>query len=356
VALKVGVALPLSGPREPIGRSSREGIDLALEDLGARSGRRLAPVYVDVGSPTEGVPRFRALMAEGVVAIVGEPPVGRSLRMSIGLDELSVPMLVVSPEIGTGFGGSPNAFHGCPVDLEPQAAALFAVRQLQRRRLAVLFTAGPAEYAARWFASQADRLGSPIVAAAGVERTLVDARDALERLQREADLIYAPLPPQELRRIVRMGAELGIPGPVFLGAWDEGFDGGGKDLDGAYFTTRFAVDSPSPRTRAFVAAYESHYHHDPSAPAATAYDAMLLLADALGRAHDGSAGALRAALLETTNLAGVTGDLSMNALHDAERAVPILSMIRGELRHAGAATVAEPAPSAPPLRQSPRGR
>jgi branched-chain amino acid transport system substrate-binding protein len=361
---KVGVALPLTGAREAIGGSSREGIDLALDELNAHDGaggRRLTAVYADLGSTPRGrAERFQGLVAEGVVAILGELPTNDKRQVSPIVD-LRVPVIAtfeVSPAIS---GIAPNAFRTCFVyEREAQAGALFAVRQLNRRKIGLLFMDRfPSAHLARWFAAQAERVGARVVAAVTLGPKPSDGRHELEQLRTaDADLIYAPLPPQVMRAVAHTAHELGIDSGIFFGAdvWDDPqlFGDAGADgsaFEGAHFTNHFVVDAPWPRARAFVSAYQERYHHDPASPAATAYDAVLLLADALDHAPDGAPDALRAALQATKGVAGVTGEITFDADHDADKAILVVRVRRGRLTYAGSATVADPPPWAPPLRR-----
>ena len=83
-------------------------------------------------------------------------------------------------------------------------------------------------------------------------------------------------------------------------------DGAGDELEGAHFTNHYAPDVPWPSSQRFLAAFRAKYGRDPGSGNALAYDAALLLADAIGRAPDVSRAAIRDALAETRDFAGAT--------------------------------------------------
>ena len=68
----------------------------------------------------------------------------------------------------------------------------------------------------------------------------------------------------------------------------------------------------------FVAAYRARFGREPDSMAALAYDAVKVLADALTRAGTTDGPTLRAALA-SSDVAGVTGQLTMNAQRNVSK-------------------------------------
>jgi branched-chain amino acid transport system substrate-binding protein len=96
---------------------------------------------------------------------------------------------------------------------------------------------------------------------------------------------------------------------------------GGDALNGAYISTHYSVDDPSPAIKTFVDLYRQRYGNLlPDAHAALAYDAARILFDAIARAGSTDGDKLRDALAQTRNFAGVTGLISMDADRNAGEA------------------------------------
>ena len=98
---------------------------------------------------------------------------------------------------------------------------------------------------------------------------------------------------------------------TFIGTngWDEpdkllGTLDDNMPLEGAYFTRGFNIESVS--AAAFVKAYTAMYMEPPDGPSAWGYDAMSLLALAIGNAETLEPDAIRDALAATTNYQGAT--------------------------------------------------
>ncbi len=100
---------------------------------------------------------------------------------------------------------------------------------------------------------------------------------------------------------------------VFLGGdtWDEPekfFNtlADNAPLEGIYQTTNFAPEMPGEETRQFFDAYATMYGTAPDGIAASGYDAMFLLANAIERANSTDPVAIRDALAATKDFQGAT--------------------------------------------------
>jgi branched-chain amino acid transport system substrate-binding protein len=257
-----------------------------------------------------------------------------------------------------GAGGT--LFRACIVDeRQAEGAAYYAVRTRAARRLAVLFAADhwPSNALARWFGAQVGRLGAQVVSARSVSRksfTAAEVSAALDDARKAAaDLVYIPVTPGAFASTVRLARAAGFSPEQLLGSpgWGtpESVSQFAADLEGVAFTDHFAVDAPWPAARAFTAAYRERYGRDPAPPAATAHDAVLILADALGRAAGDGPEAIVEALRATKGLAGATGALGFDAERDLDKEIVVVRMKSGKAAFEVSVKVADPADYAPPL-------
>jgi hypothetical protein len=115
--------------------------------------------------------------------------------------------------------------------------------------------------------------------------------------------------------------------------WDapQLFQLGGESLNGSYMANHYSVDDPAPATQKFVNNYKSRYNGTaPDAIGALAYDAMLVLADAIKRAGTTDGAKLRDAIAQTQNFQGVTGSISINNERNAVKPAVVFELQNGK--------------------------
>jgi branched-chain amino acid transport system substrate-binding protein len=102
---------------------------------------------------------------------------------------------------------------------------------------------------------------------------------------------------------------------------------GGDALNGSYISTHYSPDDPSAKIHEFVHEYKQRYQNlVPDAHAALAYDAALLLFDAIKRAGSTDGPQLRYALANTKDFDGVTGRISIDADRNAVKPAVVLKL------------------------------
>jgi len=85
-----------------------------------------------------------------------------------------------------------------------------------------------------------------------------------------------------------------------------------------------------PETRRFIARYQARFQSMPGGTAADAYDAVLMLTDAIKRAGSTEPEKIRAALATTRGLRGVGGPLNVDANRDQLKPAYILGYNSGD--------------------------
>jgi branched-chain amino acid transport system substrate-binding protein len=127
----------------------------------------------------------------------------------------------------------------------------------------------------------------------------------------------------------------GLKQPMLGGdGWDSPklFEVAKAQLQGSYFSNHYSAQSKDPRVVKFVADYKARYGigNIPDALGAVAYDAALVMADAIKRAGALDRAKLRDALAQTKDFKGVTGTISMDANRDAIKPAVILKVVGNE--------------------------
>jgi branched-chain amino acid transport system substrate-binding protein len=109
----------------------------------------------------------------------------------------------------------------------------------------------------------------------------------------------------------------------------------GQDaVEGNYFSTHYAPDLATEKSRSFVAAYQKRFDgKTPDAMAALGYDSVMILADAIKRAGTTDGPKVRDALAATKDFDGVTGKTSINEKRDATKPAVILQVKNGKFKY-----------------------
>ena len=153
----------------------------------------------------------------------------------------------------------------------------------------------------------------------------------------EPDAIFAPGNYSESAMLIKQAKELDITAP-FLGAdtWEtpEFIDIGGEAVNGTVFSTFFDSQVPlTPESEVFLDAYRAKFGKEPASVTALAYDAYILLVNAIERAGSADPAAIRDALAETNGFDGAAGVISLDANGDAVKNAVIKTIEGGEFTY-----------------------
>ena len=329
----------LSGADASLGEDSKQGVQIAVDDIGEFMGHKIQLTTEDgLCTPEGGATAATKLAADStLVGLVGsacsdEVVGGIKTITEAGLTTISPsntrPALTADDRDATYAGYARTAHND---KLQGKVAAEFAYNELGLRKAATIHDgSGYAEALAGVFAENFKALGGEIVAAEAIAKGTTDMSTTLKTMAAaKPDLIYMPLFIAEagflqsqipsttgLEKVVTIGAD-GHYSSDFLKA-------AGASAVGHYQT--------SPNFSAFTGDYagflekrKAAFGGDPlSAFHAQAYDATQILFAALAKATtknaDGSLTvdkkALRDAVFATKDYAGLTGTLSCTPTGD----------------------------------------
>lgn len=108
---------------------------------------------------------------------------------------------------------------------------------------------------------------------------------------------------------------------------------GQEALEGGYFSSHYFVDSPEPRVRRFVQAYQARYGQLPDGLAASGYDAAGILFEAMKKAPTLEPSKIRDQLAQVKDFPGVTGVITIDADRNARKSAVILRIQKGRLTY-----------------------
>jgi branched-chain amino acid transport system substrate-binding protein len=337
--IKVGVYGDLSGQTSSFGQSTKNGAQMAADEINAAGGiggRQVQLVHEDdQGEPGKAATVVAKLINQDQVrALIGEVASSNSIAAAPNAQEAKVPMISPSstnPKV-TQIGD--YIFRVCFIDpFQGEVMAKFAANSLKAKRAAILFDSN-SDYSKgliQFFKQAFTKLGGEIVAEQAYAQRDRDFTGQLTQIRSaNPDVIYVPGYYQEVGVIAKQTKQLGIKAPLLGGdGWDSPqlWDLGGESLNGSFISNHYSVDDPSPVIQDFVKRYKAKFGGvAPDALAALAYDAMMVLADAIKRANGTECAALRDAIAQTTNFKGITGVISLNAERNAVKPAVVLEL------------------------------
>ncbi|MCC7007526.1 MAG: ABC transporter substrate-binding protein [Acidobacteria bacterium] len=341
----VGLYASLTGDGASFGQSSREGAELAAAEINAAGGllggRRITLLVEDDQSkPEEASSAVTKLVTQDLAAaIIGEVASRRTLAAAPVAQRYQVPLITPASTNERVTAVGDYIFRVCFIDpFQGEVLAKFAFNDLKARKVAVLkdiqqdYSVGLADSIVKQFTALGGTVTEPVSYSSGD----ADFRAVLTKIRAERpDAVFATGYYSEAAIIVRQARELGMTMPILGGdGWvGDPLKNGREALKNTYISNHYSGDNPDPIVQNFVKAYREKFGREPDSIAALAYDAVKVLADAIGRAKTTDGKALRDALA-ATDVAGVTGHLKMNARRDVDKPAVIqeVTYVNGDVK------------------------
>jgi branched-chain amino acid transport system substrate-binding protein len=338
--IKIGYFGDLTGPTFNFGRSAINGVLLAADEINQTGGinKRHIDVVIedDKGSPEEAARLTAKLIDQDkVVAIIAGGTSSNSLAAAPKAQSSQVPLISPSSTDPAVTQTGDYIFRACFVDsFQGEVMASFAVNTLKAQKAAILydFNSPYGRGLTEYFKVSFTKLGGRIVTEQTYAQEDADFKGQLSTIRSsEPDVIYIPGYYGDVALIAKQARMIGLTQPLLGGdGWDapELWQLGGDALNGAYISTHYSVDDPSPAIQAFVDTYKRRYGNLlPDAHAALAYDAARILFDAMSRGSVAESARLRDALAQTKNFPGVTGIINIDANRNAVKPAVVLKLL-----------------------------
>lgn len=330
---------PLTGDYSIYGTTTKEGIDLALEEINASGGVLgkklvLAP-YDTKGDKTEAINSYNRLRDnDNMVALLGGTLSGDTLAIR----EIAIAdgMPILTPT-GTHLDitvNAPNILRACFTDpYQGETAAVFAGENLKAKDVAILYNTTDAysEGLATSFENKFKEYGE-VLNVEGYSQSDSDFRSILTRIEaNNPDAIYLPEYYSKAGQILTQVRELGIEIPII---GPDGYDGIEEDYadvaEGVYFTNHFAKTDEAAIVKDFIENYSKKYGGSPTTFSALGYDSAYVMAEAIKNAGSTESSDLVNQLLKT-EITGVTGNFVFSENGDPQKSISIIQIIDGQL-------------------------
>jgi branched-chain amino acid transport system substrate-binding protein len=334
----LGLYASMTGAEAEFGFSTRNGVQLAIDEVNARGGimgQRVHLVVEDTrGDSNEAASAVTRLIdREGSVGVLGEIASSLSLAGGRVAQRRHTPMISPSSTNETVTQVGNYIFRVCFIDPFQGAVMASFARQRGWSRVAIFQDQGSAYSTglASAFHQTFTRMGGQIVDEQSYRASDTHFSAQLGSILRQnPDAIFVPGYYTNVALIAREARGLGFRG-AFMGGdgWDAPalYQNDDDALVGSFFSESFAPDHPvTPTGQHFVEAYRARYHTDANGLAALGYDAALVMMDAIRRANSLDTARIRDAIAATRDFEGATGVTTLDAHRNAVKSAVVLAV------------------------------
>jgi branched-chain amino acid transport system substrate-binding protein len=331
--IKIGAVLPLSGDAASWGKNTKNGIDLAVEELNASGGLMGAPIQVvyedSKAEPKSGVAAINKLISQDKVQAVIDDSVSSVTLAMVPIAEQAKVVI-----LSTGATNPAISHAGEYIfriwnsdDLEGRYMATHAVNDLGLRTFAIFYINN--DYGKGLdavFKDEVSKSGGNVTFSEGFEAKATDFRAALSKIKGlNPDAIYLVGYPQESGPVLKQIRELGIKSKLLSTVAIEDpqiVKIAAGAADGVIYPFPRGPDQKDPVVAHFRQAYKEKYQGEPGITCDVGYDAarMLAIAAQLGGGFSGPQ--LQkglATIAEPLMFHGASGAMSFDANHDVHK-------------------------------------
>jgi branched-chain amino acid transport system substrate-binding protein len=343
----LGAILGLSGENSSLGVETKEGIEMALDEInaaGGYKGRKIKVLYEDTRlDPNLASEKIQKLIdRDRVLCVMGDAASTPTLSAAAYAEKAKVPLISPSATNVEVTRNKKYVFRICFTDdKQGSAAAKFAREELKAEKAAVIYVTGNkySEGLQAIFTRDFEKAGGKVIAKETFQAEETNVLTFLTKIKEAGpQIIFAPVYPADVAKIGPTKLRVGMADIPLLGT--DGWDGPAtrakgviESIEGCYFTDLFAAEGPNPRAKPFVDKYKGLHNKLPSSLVAGGYDVLKLVLDAIGRAKAENSDAIRDAIEATKAFEGVTGTFDIDAEHNAQKPVTVMKITGGDFKY-----------------------
>jgi len=323
--IKVGVIAPMTGDVKTFGESTKNGVQMAVDEWNAKGGIMGKQIEIvagdDKNDPTEATTAATKLIKQDKVKfIVGSVASKCSIPISDVANTSKVVMISgtsTNPKVTVADGKrKPYAFRACFID-PPQGSAMakFALETLKIKKAAIFYDNGN-DYVkglAEFFKAAFEKGGGTVNVFEAYSKDDTDFSALITKVMADSpDMLYLPDYYNKVNVMAQQAGDAGFTGVL---AGGDGWDSSALDFaatEGGYFTNHYAPDDPRAEVQAWVAAYKAKFGSVPDALATLGYDATNLLLNAIKTANSEDTVKVKDALAATKGYKTVSGEISFD--------------------------------------------
>ncbi len=343
--IKLGEIESMTGKDAAFGQSSHKGVQMAVEELNARGGLLGRPVVLVVednqskaGDSTTVAKKL--VNRDKVAAVICGGTSTNCLEIGPIAQAGKVPLMATTATDPKVTEKNTYVFRNCFIDpFQGPAISGFALDVLKAKRLALLtsisapYSVGLSKVVRETFVAK----GGTIVADSKYNEGDKDFRAQLTAIRAaKPDVIAITGYYTEAALICKQARDLGLTCPLIGGdGWEapELVEIGGAAVNDSYYSTHYSAESTEPKSQDFVKKFRAKFDGEiPDSLAPLAYDATMIIAEAITRAGTTEGPKLRDALAATKDFPGVTGKTTIDPNRNASKAVVIVTIKDGHTR------------------------
>ncbi len=346
--IKIGLNLPLSGPREATGVSTRAGAELIRDQINDSGGLQVGDsrykveyVYADNESNPQAAiaATLKLITQDKVLGIIGPNASSNAIPAGGICESFKTPMVSPTSTNPRTTENRPFVFRACFLDnFQGEVMAKFAASEFKATKAAVLYNIASAypKGLAEFFKSAFEArqgAGSVVV----FENFLSSEKDLTSHLDKivasDADVLFLPQYAHEIPSFVGQARARGWNKPILGGdAWESSdlIANCGDKCKGLFYSSHFGAVGAKGKTQTFVEQYQAKTNQLPTGYGALGYDAAYLLLTAISSMDNLSPNLLQNRVMIKDKLAairgfeGVSGTLDMNIAGDPVKSAVVI--------------------------------
>jgi branched-chain amino acid transport system substrate-binding protein len=324
--IKVGMALPVSGPTADLGKYSLMGAKIALDRVnksGGVLGKQVELVTEDNQSSNPGaVLAFSKLAGQpDIVAFLGPVLSTQTHAMAPDILTTGKPVCFGATDPTLTKMGNPWLFRFRPNDsYSGRVIASYGVETLGRKNWAIVHSTdafGRSGFKA--LSGALDKIGAKVLTDQGYPNQSQDFTPVVLAIKSSgADIIGSYSLENDLAILARQLRQLGVTLPWVGSAsivTTAALKLAGPALWGTYGVADYAIDS-SPEAKEFARLYTAVSKIQPDQNSAWTYDAIGVLCASINKAGSTDPGKIRDAILSTKGYKGAEGEYNFDKLGD----------------------------------------
>jgi branched-chain amino acid transport system substrate-binding protein len=340
----IGANLEMTGESATWGLQSKNGMELALEEIKAQPDlkTKLQLVVEDNKSnPADSSDAMKRLIDQKrVIAVIGAVGSGRTMPAADVAMEAKVPLMThAATNVDITKKGEYISRICFNDDFQGAVMARFALGSLKAKNAVIMVSQGNpySEGLSNSFRKVFTEGGGKILDTLAYKKGDIDFKNHVTTLRNlNPDVVWLPGYHNEVGLILAQAREAGFQTP-FLGGdgWDspELFKLAGKSVEGNFVCNHFDPGDPDPVVQEFVKKYEQRYGEKPGAMSALGYDAMKAMADAVNRAKDLKPESIKDAINSIKGLKGVCGTISLTPERETIKNAVVLETLEGRFKY-----------------------
>ncbi len=340
--IRIGVVSPQTGAAAQSGQFMRNGITLAIDAVNAKGGllgRKLEMVVADDQTTNPGaVLAFSKLASDAsMVAFIGSIRSTQVQAMAPDVLKIGKPMMIGGTDPRLTHQGNQWLFRCRPNDTySAKTIAAYGVQTLGHKKVALIYSTDAFGTGGRdALTSELKALGVTPVLNAGYTNQQTDFTPTVLQVRSSgADLITSYFTyetdlgvfAKQLRQLGVRTPWLGSPSIVDTSALELA----GPALYDTYGVADYAVGA-SPASKAFADVYQARFKNLPDNQSSWAYDAINVLATAIGNAKSTAPDAIRTAVLAIQGYKGAEGEYDFDQNGDGLHGYSVVQNQSGKI-------------------------